>query len=406
MKKILIVEDDQLVANIYGNKFAREGFQVKIAPDGQTGLDLVHSFHPDVVILDLMLPKMTGVELTRRIRAEPKHEQLPVIVFSNAYLTSMMQQAWKAGATKCLSKADCIPKQVVEAVRSVLSHDGAPVAATAPLVDAPTAAHKPSTTAQPAPASDLAASGDPDADFQAELRDSFLKELPATLATLRRLLPGLVRSEEKLTRLNQIRELNRRIHALTSNACAAGVPLIARVTDALEALLRELEQKPKHITASALRTVALAIDFLGILFEQGVASDTLESPPPSVLVVDDEAISRRAVTYALDKAKLESVSVEDPSLAYDLLAEKKFDLVFLDVDMPGMSGYELCAKLRTLPEHQNTPVVFVTCLADFDSRTTSSMSGGNDFIAKPFLFIELAVKALVYVLHGRLHAAT
>jgi len=405
MKKILIVEDDQLVANIYGNKFAREGFEVKIAPDGQAGLDLVHSFHPDVVVLDLMLPKMTGVELTRRIRAEPKHERLPVIVLSNAYLTSMMQQAWKAGATKCLSKTDCIPKQVVEAVRSVLSQDGTPVAATAPLAAAPAAAHKPSTPAQPAPASDPATSGDPDAHFQAELHDSFIKALPATLAALRRLLPGLVRSENELTRLNQIRELHRRIHALTSNACVAGVPLIARVSDPLEALLRELEQKPKHITASALRTVALAIDFLGILFEPGVASDTLDSPPPRVLVVDDEAISCRAVTYALQKAKLESVSVEDPSRAYDLLAEKSFDLIFLDVDMPSMSGYELCAKLRMLPEHQNTPVVFVTSLTDFESRTTSSMSGGNDFIAKPFLFIELAVRALVYVLRGRLHAA-
>ena len=85
-----------------------------------------------------------------------------------------------------------------------------------------------------------------------------------------------------------------------------------------------------------------------------------------------------------------------------MLAEQKFDLVFLDVDMPGMNGFELCTKLRTLPAHKKTPVVFVTSLNDFESRANSTMSGGNDFIAKPFLFIELAVKALVYVLRGRL----
>ena len=162
MKKILIVEDDQLIANIYRNRFSREGFQVSIAPDGQAGLDLVRSFHPDVVILDLMLPKLTGVELTKRIRAEPNLEQLPVIVLSNAYLTSMMQQACKAGATKCLSKANSNPKGVVEVVRTLLSGDSAPVVAPPPSVDAASPARRPLTPAQAAPARDPAASGDPD----------------------------------------------------------------------------------------------------------------------------------------------------------------------------------------------------------------------------------------------------
>jgi DNA-binding response OmpR family regulator len=67
-----------------------------------------------------------------------------------------------------------------------------------------------------------------------------------------------------------------------------------------------------------------------------------------------------------------------------------------------MSGFELCAKLRQLPQHKKTPVIFVTSLSDFDSRTHSTMAGGNDFISKPFLFIELTVKALTYVMRRRL----
>ena len=119
-------------------------------------------------------------------------------------------------------------------------------------------------------------------------------------------------------------------------------------------------------------------------------------------MVDDEAISRRAIVYALEKAKLKSVNVEDPQEAFQLLLENEFDLVFLDVDMPNMSGFELCAKLRTMPLHQRTPVVFVTSLNDFESRTSSTMAGGNDFIGKPFLFIELTVKALIHVMRSRL----
>jgi DNA-binding response OmpR family regulator len=67
-----------------------------------------------------------------------------------------------------------------------------------------------------------------------------------------------------------------------------------------------------------------------------------------------------------------------------------------------MNGFELCTKVRTLPQYAKTPVVFVTGLSDLESRANSTMSGGNDFIAKPFLFIELTVKALVHVLRSRL----
>jgi CheY-like chemotaxis protein len=354
-----------------------------------------------------MLPKMTGVDLLRQLRSEPGFEKLPVIVFSNTYLTNMVQEAWKAGATKCLSKSNCTPKQVIEVVRNALSLNGAPVTPLPTPVAAPVAAPAaaPNPPPQPSAASTPAPSSDPDAEFQADLRRSFIEGLPAILVTLRTLLQGLIKAENEVARLKQLNELYRRIHALTGNAGVADMPQIARMGDALEALLKELHEKPKNINASTLRTVASAIDLLGILFEKGTAPERPGAPPPTVLVVDDEAISRRAVIYALDKAKLKSVNAEDPAAAYDLLAENKFDLIFLDVDMPGMNGFELCTKLRQLPAHKKTPVVFVTGLNDFERRTSSTMSGGNDFIGKPFLFIELAVKALVYVLRSRLQPA-
>ena len=67
----MIVEDDQIVANIYRNKFSVEGFQVEVALDGNAGMELMRSFRPDAVILDLMLPKATGVEVMKQIRSEP-----------------------------------------------------------------------------------------------------------------------------------------------------------------------------------------------------------------------------------------------------------------------------------------------------------------------------------------------
>ncbi len=171
---------------------------------------------------------------------------------------------------------------------------------------------------------------------------------------------------------------------------------------ALGVLLKELYEKPKNINASTLRTVAHSIDFIGELFNRGAEPDSLAAKEVNILVVDDEILSRRAITYALEKANLKSCSVEEPQVALNSATETNYDLIFLDVQMPGMDGFELCTKIRAMPTNKTTPVIFVTSLTDFKSRARSSLSGGTDLIAKPFMFIELSVKALTYVLRGRL----
>jgi len=375
---------------------------VEIAYNGEAGLERVRTFLPDAVVLDLMLPKLPGVDIIKRIRLEPDLQQLPLIVFTNTYLSSMVKEAWKAGATKCLAKADCTPRQVIATIRDILTGNGRAVEPAAPGEAASAAV--PVANREPAPA-EARPAYTADDEFQSGLRESFVESLPLVLAGLRTMLQGLVKAENETARLQQINQLYCRVRGLTSNASLVGMFQITQMSDALEALLKELHEKPKTINASTLRTVASAIDFLGILFEPDGPPSGNPIPEANVLVVDDDAISRRAVAYSLEKAKLKSVTVEDPLQALQLLPETQFDLIFLDVDMPTMNGYELCAKVRTLPAYKNTPVVFVTSLNDFESRVNSSMSGGNDFIAKPFLFIELAVKALVYVVGARLAAA-
>lgn len=391
-KKILFIEDDQIFGGAYRNKLQLDGFETEIAFDGEAGLDALRRFQPDAVLLDLILPRMTGVEVLRQIRQEPGFENLPIIVFTNNYLTSMVQEAWKAGATKCLSKADCVPGEVITAIHAILVGN---------LPIAPGA--MPETSAAPSSTTTAVYADDQDEKFQAELRREFVDNWPASLAHMRLLMQSIVRVEGESLRLQQIHQLYRRIHALTGNASIVGMMQIAQLASALEALLSKLYDKPKNINASTLHTISDAVEVLGNLFTKHPMGD---SHAFTVLVVDDEATSRRAISYALEKANLKSVSVENPLEALDILPDRTFDLIFLDVDMPDMNGYELCTRLREIPAYKKTPVVFVTCLNDLESRTNSTMSGGNDVIAKPFLFMELAVKALVYVVRGKLESET
>lgn len=395
MKKILIIEDDQIVANVYRNKLAVEGYRVELANDGESGLRVMRTFQPEMIILDLMLPTISGVDVIKEIRGEEQFVKTPIVVFSNTYMTNLIQEAWRAGANKCLSKASCTPKDVIEVVRLTIGGSGA----MANKNSSPAATERPAApTPKPQPGSDT--------EFQTDLRKTFANNLPATLASLRSGMQSLIKADNEMAKLKQIYELYRQVHAVNGNSSLAGMTMIAHMSSALEALLKEIYEKPKNINASSIRTVASGVDFLGILFERAASLENEDLSNSKILVVDDEAISRRAIVYALEKAKLKSVNVDDPMQALQLLTEGEFDLVFLDVDMPGMNGYELCSKLRALPQHKKTPVVFVTSLTDFESRTNSTMAGGNDFIGKPFLFIELTVKALIHVIRARLQPAT
>ncbi len=148
MKKMLIIEDDQIVGSIYLRKFQAKGFQVELAGDGESGLAAALKSKPDVVILDLMLPRLSGVEVLKKLRAEPTTHDLPVVVLSNAYMSNLVQEAWKAGANYCMIKANCTPRQLVDIVNKTM---GAVPAAP----PAPTAIPPPATEEQTEPPVDI-----------------------------------------------------------------------------------------------------------------------------------------------------------------------------------------------------------------------------------------------------------
>lgn len=389
MKKILMIEDDQVVTNTYRNKLGVEGFTVETAATAEAGLKRLEDFCPDAILLDLILPKMNGLDLLKQLRATPQYQQLPILIFSNTYLSRLIQDAWKAGATKCLSKANCSPKEVVEALRTTLGLAAGTARTSAPE---PRAKLTPVTPTKPAKT---------ESPFVKEMRHSFAQSFPETLMKLRQAITTLAKLPPSAKRSEPIQDIYYHLHALMGVTHLAGLGEFARLVEILEALVMELHEKPESITASTLRTLAAAIDFLPVLYERPAATAPHDLARARILVVDDEPLSRRAITRALENARLRSVGVDDPKAALQMLNDSTYDLIFLDVDMPEMSGHELCARLRSVPRYQQTPVVFVTGLNDFQNRAHSTMSGGNDFIAKPFPFLELAVKSLVHLLRAK-----
>jgi CheY-like chemotaxis protein len=121
MKTIIFIEDDPVVVKVYGAKFEREGFHVEVAEDGLVAMKKLLSVKPDVVVLDLMMPKLNGVDVLKYIRSTPELKPTPVIILSNAHMTSLAQEAAAIGAEKALLKSSCTPGQVLKVIHGLLS---------------------------------------------------------------------------------------------------------------------------------------------------------------------------------------------------------------------------------------------------------------------------------------------
>jgi len=375
-KKILIVDDDEVVANIYQNKLQGERFQVGVANSGEAALQSLAKEPADLVILDFSVPGMNGAEILKTIRSQFDAQVLPIIVFTNFYFPEVVKAASEAGATRCLRKSDYTARQIVKIVRELF-------ATSHTLIAKARSGEVPETTA------------DFELQDQEKLISDFIAGARQQLGGIRLSHHALVNSQCEnvwLTELGKMRCLSR---LLAGAAGIAGYRKIAQLTDAMGALFIRLSEKPASFTSSVNRTIGQAIDLLGAAFDLGTTNKADASVSPAILVVDDEIISREAICSAIERAGLRAVSVDDPIVAQGMLEKTHFDLIFLDVEMPGQSGLELCSHIRQMATNRSTPVVFVTAHSDFERRARSVLSGGNDFIAKPFLPVELAVKTLI-----------
>jgi CheY-like chemotaxis protein len=121
-----------LVATAYKKRFREAGYEVEWAPDGLEGIKMVSAIKPDVVLLDLLMPRLDGIEVLKYIRSHPNLKNLPVVVFSNSYMTNLVESAWRAGADQCLMKASTTPAQLFDAVNKAMQKAATRASAPAP----------------------------------------------------------------------------------------------------------------------------------------------------------------------------------------------------------------------------------------------------------------------------------
>lgn len=117
---VLIVEDDPSLSKMYSTKFESEGFRVSVAHDGAEGLAKASEEHPNIILLDMMLPKYNGIQFLEELKQHGKLNDVPIIALTNLTEKKEAERAMSLGAKEYLAKAMHTPKDVVEKVKTYL----------------------------------------------------------------------------------------------------------------------------------------------------------------------------------------------------------------------------------------------------------------------------------------------
>ena len=369
-KRILIVHDDRLLTNLYREKLEGSGFTVDGARTSDEVARTVEARQPDLVLLDLVPREGGAVGFIKALRQNPATAEVPILIFPTN-LTAISSAALQAGANKIIAATNNPIGAILDTAKVTLGLPGLGDAVDAPL-------------------------------FRAD--ESWLSMVlaaaPETLNLMRHCLPGLMSAPPDTQALRTLWTL---AHAFADRATLLHPRSLARAASALDLLMSDLNEMPEQLNSSTLRTIGQAIDFLGILSDPANLPRTHEPSDDHILVIDDEAGARKGITSAMQMAGLHNEAADTPSAALEKLNGKPCALIFLDVGLPEMNGFELCSRIRALDAHKRTPIVFLTGMATFQNKAQASLSGGNDFVGKPFNLPELGLKALTWILKGQLN---
>lgn len=117
-KKVLIVEDDLMLVGVYKDVIESEGFSVETASDGEECMTRLQSYVPDIILLDIFIPKISGFDIIDKLRQSPVLSKIPVIVLTNVYIDR--EELIQKGVKHCLIKAEVTPGDIVDKIRVIL----------------------------------------------------------------------------------------------------------------------------------------------------------------------------------------------------------------------------------------------------------------------------------------------
>lgn len=335
MKKVLIIDDDQFILKVYQKKFETEGLVVEVAADGPTALAALRTSVPALILLDLMLPGMNGVELLGHIRTLPACAEVPVIVFSHSFDEKLIEAARSAGAIQCLNKNSVSPNRLLEIVRAALA---APSAAPQPMAPAavPAAGH-----------------GSRD-----ELRAALARDAAAIETRLNTQLQAFAGSAVGSQRVATLVPLRTSFERLARDADLAALPRLQLLARAIVLMLDDLHEHPDEITAISFRTLARAVEVVPTLFLPRPGQET--EPPSLALIAHTQRGVAPLLAEALRQAGQPAVAFRDQAAALSFIEDNPVELLVVELDLAQPAGGDFVRRCQSIPGRAHVPAVLLS----------------------------------------------
>lgn len=369
-KRILLVEGDGFTRLVLLLRLRLAGFGVDFTSNGILGLGKLRSCHPDILLVELKLCGLSGLELIKAARAEPGFAERPIYVYTHA---DRMNRATR-------KEVGLLATEVIDK-NSITREDLVQIFATT-LLDRNGREKPPTAAAAPEAAPALSES--------------------ALAGAIQELIAGVQEQAELFSRENGDRvasgaELLSRVSSLASCAKAAGRADLGRHAKALEKFLHELCRNKPGGSDSAVRTISRAVE---VMSGMPLNKARQEQGPHrfKVVYVDESPDSNLAMQEALLEAAFEPVCFKDPGQARDYLDSNQTDLIIANVALPEAHGLAI-QDLRQLHLHAKTPVLFgpesVLAAMRGELPTSAPRLDGT-----PFVRAEFVVRALNEVQRG------
>lgn len=414
MKTILVVEDNELNMKLVRGLLGLGAYRMLEAADAEAALEMAGRELPDLILMDIQLPGMDGLTATRRLKTDDRLRHIPVVALTSYAMAGDENKAAAAGCDGYLTKP-IDTRSFIGKVEAFLS---------------------PGPAADPVGVGQAGGVPQPPARVRSQPLILMVDDEPKNLKLLTAKLSGqpytikfAFNGAEALEMVSQHQpdlilldvmmpgmdgyEVTRR---LKQDKATRGIPVIMiTALDGPEDKAKGMALGAEEFLTKPVNTAELLARLGSMLklkqFKEQLASrnesksrfgrssqtapGASEDVSSQVLLVEDDAMQVKLLEPVLKDLGSALRVAPTAEAALEIIAAGGVDLMLLDVMLPGMSGFDLCQRVKRDPDYQDIQVVLITCLDDLESRIKGVELGADDFLVKPVEFRELAARVKV-----------
>jgi two-component system cell cycle response regulator len=405
---ILVVEDNALNLKLVRSLLSLGGYRVLEAEDAEKGIQMASIHLPDLILMDIQLPGIDGLEATRVIKETQETRKIPVVALTSYAMPGDEIKAQEAGCSGYITKP-INTRTFMESVRGYLNNAPSPevrfekdlfsLKRRILIVDDDPLNVK------------LLASKMPPDQFETATAFSGQDALRLTLKDP----PDLILLDIMMPEMNGY-EVS---HCLKTNPVTQDIPIIlVTALDGADDKIKGFEAGADEFLNKPVNTIELLARINSLLrlkyYREQLRSRTLSEkgfssnqttahpaewihPPVKILIVEDDEKDARMIQeyFVTEPYHLETVNTGEAAL--DRVQKEDFDLVLLDVLLPGVDGFEVCQRIKGLHQTQDLQVVLITCLPDLENKIKGVEQGADDYLIKPINGRELKARVKVLV---------